>query len=291
MTTADYQSIPEATAEPVPLLQARIAKKGNSSHLKNPYRDAHFIQQFRALRSEVYEDGGYGTSVTMPFDDEPATSSEASPDRFDRFVRSYRIPLADLPRHHRTPAQWRTVSPWLRAFYLHHALFHLGQVYTFTLNLSLEIEAKARQQASAAVWLQKRIALHLRKAFPDCSPVFWFALETTDRRRLHLHGELVTTDAELTRAALRRAGGEWETNRQHQSRTSADPDDGWVGYCLKFSVFHSSRSLVAPFRGFSGEHMAATRNLTQMARELYEADRVKVVSCSVPVNLKPQRES
>lgn len=275
----------------------QIVKKGNAKRIKNSWRDAMFFQRFWAVRHADGLGSEQGTSVTYPSLPSPSDTLTLSTSaftssrphtptpkpfistRFERFVRGYEAPIESMLRRYRVPAEWRDLSPWFSALYQHHAAQSLGTAYSFTLNLRPDIEGLARSQPSAATWLRKRIRHHLSKAMPDEEPTFWFALEATDLRRLHLHGEIVTSDPEKARKALRLAAGEWEAVRQHQAHTHLDPDEGWVGYCFTLYGLHQ-KGRHATSRGFSGHPFACTQNLSRIARQLYEKDRVKVVRMS-----------
>lgn len=283
------------------LVPAKIVKKGNGKRIKSPYRDAMFFQRFRDVRNAALLAHGAGASVTYSTPSpltpsSPSTSTSLQPipststnpipslpnvtptpspfisPKFERFVRGYTVPVETMLRRYRVPAEWRDLSAWFTALYQHHAAQSLGPVYSFTLNLRPDVEEMIRSKPSAATEILKRIRRNLLKAIPDAEPTFWFALETTDRRRLHLHGEIVTSDPEKARKALRLAGGEWEATRQHQAHTQESPDAGWIGYCLTLYGWLQKGRFEAS-RGFSGHPYACTQNLTRIARQLYEADR------------------
>lgn len=247
-------------------------KRGNKNRVKSVYRDAQFFSEFWKLRRGADSQLSLGTSVTIP-----------AP--FKRFLSQY-PPIANHTYHR--PAHWREVSPWLKAFYWHEAMIELGPVHAFTLNLNDQIEGKARTAESAARFLHKRIAHHLKAAFPDSAPTFWFALERTDNLhdRLHLHGEVVSLDGKKVRQALRLAAGEWESVRQHQAHLSPSPDIGWIGYTQKHHIWNKragkgrTSKLLASLRGFDGSATARTLNVNRMAQELYERDRSLVSGVS-----------
>lgn len=258
-------------------------KKGNGRRFANYQRDALFFPEFRAIREAAYAVAGEGTSVTTSIPHSPLSpiSTYTPPptsSRFIRFVGSKSNPKESHLVAARRPAMWRDLTPWMQAYYRHHAGYALGPVYGFSLNLDPQIEQKAREQSSAAVWLQKRIARELRRLVPGEAPTFWFVIEQISRyRHLHVHGEIVTNDDTLSRRALRLAGGEWERVRQHQAHTTVNPDDGWIGYSFK-DLAYNSNGLFAAGRHFSGEPVASTLNLTRLASQLYDQDRMKVLA-------------
>lgn len=262
---------------------------GNRRNIKDAWRDAWFFPHLLASRQAAAMGATARASVKTvshstplpPQSPQPQASPINLPSSLDapvfrRFLRTYSAPAEALLRRYRAPAPWRDLSPWCATYYRHVAAQELGTAHAFTLNLSDAVEAKARLQPSAASWLLKRIARELRIALPDRDPAIWFVLEETDRRRLHLHGEIVTADPERARKALRKAAGEWEHARQHQAHTKAEPDSGWLGYALKLiGKYRNGR--YAASRGFSGEPTASTQNLSRKAKRLYELDRTRIL--------------
>lgn len=246
---------------------------GKRGRPKNSTRAAIFFPELWAAR-HVNRIASTGmTSVTIP--------TPPLPPKFRSFLKA--IPRVQLHKW-RTPAEWRDCCLWLEATYWHLAADEEGYPHAFSLRLRSDIEAIARQQPSAASYLQKRIASELRKNF-ELPVNFWFVLEraldpVSGNRHLHLHGEVVVSaaDAPKARYAFRRAAGEWEVARQHQADTRPLPDEGWVGYVLKDSIWNDRRSPAAGGRGFSGEHFAATVGLRSAAKIIYCADRALVMS-------------
>jgi hypothetical protein len=198
--------------------------------------------------------------------------------------------LAALPRQYRTPAPWRDTSDLLRLCYVHRSLKEAGPTFTLNLNLNPATERLAKLQPDSARWLHKRLARRLEQALGRRVDL-WFVLEDIHdlgprHRRLHLHGAMgITADeAKEARAALRKAGGEWKTVRQHQSHTAGDPDYGWLGYCTKGLVWHSPAVERLLDRAgdhrrrktFNGPSWAASADIRDRARSLYDEDRAKV---------------
>jgi len=265
-----------------------VVKKVNGKRSKNTWRDAYFFPALQAVRDSRAMGAAGRASVTTysptaSHTPTPYTCSATAntipstlPSTYSRFLRRYGGDPSSWPRKHRTPAEWRDLSVMFKAIYWHHAAASLGTVHAFTLNLRPDVEVLIRKRPSAANEMLRRISRELAKTFPGHESAFWFALETTDHRRLHLHGEIVTDDPELARKALRLAGGEWEETRQHQAHTRAEPDEGWVSYALTLFGLHRKHRLLAS-RGFNGNPFACTRNLTRLAETLYSADRAEVL--------------
>lgn len=137
-------------------------------------------------------------------------------------------------------------------------------------------------EAQAAGWLSKRIARRLQAALGrevDC----WFALEISQRRRLHLHGELQIElhEAEAARKALRLAAGEWEKVRQHQAHLKEKPTVVWTSYSTKdwISLRRLKRGWFArTSRPINGEWYFATKPVRRLASELYFIQRLEVIN-------------
>ncbi len=180
------------------------------------------------------------------------------------------------------PAPWRDLSDEARPDYYLAALRRRGPVHGFTLNLHLDIEALALRQPATATWLRDRIAVELRAALGRSVPLF-FGLEQTWRGRLHVHGVLgiAAHEAERARKALRRAGGEWDGNRQFQAETEADPDHGWTAYTVK--EFFLSRPFIRQMmdhandnhcrRRFQGAVLVASNDVRSLAGKIYDEAR------------------
>jgi hypothetical protein len=196
-------------------------------------------------------------------------------------------------RTYRMPTPWRDATDLLKAEYCHRALREFGPVHSFTLNLRPDIEAKARAKTNPCTWLRDRIEAELRKALGRSVQMLlaFEEAETWDestgrfRKRLHAHGEFAVSPAEAAaaRAALRRAGGEWEAVRQFQAQTLADPDEGWVGYITKgfWKTTPWMREFMKGSHFFGvtlgGNVFSATRPLMHWAQGLYERDRTMMI--------------
>ncbi|MFJ5486505.1 hypothetical protein ACIKTA_02130 [Hansschlegelia beijingensis] len=182
----------------------------------------------------------------------------------------------------KVPAPWRDLSDEARPDYYLAAMRRLGPVHGFTLNLHPDNEALALKQPATASWLRDRIAVELRAALGRSVPLF-FGLEQTGRGRLHVHGVLgiAAHEAERARKALRRAGGEWDENRQFQAETKADPDHGWTAYVVK--EFFLARPFVRQMmdhandnhrrRRFNGAVLVASNEVRSLAGKIYEEAR------------------
>lgn len=190
-------------------------------------------------------------------------------------------------RAHRKPAQWRDTTDLLQLEYFFTALQQGGAVYAISANLHPDIEAQARLQANPLAWLRRRVAHHLEAGLKRPVDMILVPEEADNHNyRLHLHGALSvrSDEAALARAALRKACGEWEEVRQHQVKTTADPDEGWIGYVgknlWKTSRFmrvllerHGSRQAVR----FGGSNLSTTNAVRRRAEALYAAHREKVI--------------
>jgi hypothetical protein len=191
------------------------------------------------------------------------------------------------------PTQWRDLSDIAKAEYCHKALQTFEPVHAYTLNLRHDIEALARTKPNSCQYVRDRMAAELRKGLGRRVD-FIAAFEEADvfdevsrrwRPRLHVHGEMAVSveEAELARACLRRAGGEWETNRQHQAKTWPDPDDGWVGYIAKdfWKTTPFMRNMMKGSRifgvTFDGDVFSATRPVTLRATTIFEQDRKTIL--------------
>lgn len=281
--------------------RANSDKKINSKRLKSPYRDAKFRPLFQALAElgRTLESGG--TSVkyetpnhptypklnlqaashhkrsTSPLIREELTDEED--ERTKRFWRQYAVELPGLTQH-RLPAPWSNLSDQAAAEWYHYGLKSAGALCSFTLNLSEEVEKKTRSEAKSADWLAKRISRRLRAALGR-KVDFWFAFETSDKRRLHIHGEIQISGEEKARArkALRLAGGEWNEVRQHQCKTDDQPSVVWANYCMKRCIFMRPKKgrLATLERPISGDWLFATNGTRRAADSLYTAKRAEVI--------------
>jgi hypothetical protein len=131
---------------------------------------------------------------------------------------------------------------------------------------------------------------------------FWFAIEEGDKGRLHIHGEISLGPLDSAwrsmralrrlyapiRAAIRRAGGEWEPDRDGRGRqlrfAKVTPNARWAGYCLKsvhkarperrryMRQFGSPRNWVA---GFDGKSVTASEGLRRSAIAAHAANNAR----------------
>lgn len=291
LLTADARQPSHAVVEAL-----QIDKKVKRSRVKSAYRDAKFRPLFRALQALEEAKRIGGTSVTYAFPSpttyrlphthysritltdqttppiDPSFIPEILTDleevRDARFWSQYSVDLPFL-RRHRVPAPWRDLSDPFRLEWFHHALRLNGGTVGFTLNLSDEVASKAREQKSSAGWIAKRIARELKVATGRKIP-FFFTLELSSKRKLHLHGELQVAEHELeaSRRALRRAAGEWEHTRQHQAKTKLEPSVVWSNYCAKDWPFMREHRLNHS-RPINGDWFFATNETRATAQEIY----------------------
>jgi hypothetical protein len=291
-------------------------KTTNRTRVISPYRDARFMRDFEASladRSSHSLDPTSVCKVPMIYPSIPAPTlnpleaskrvkkpapiplsamASPSPSGSPGRVRSKVAPwwrggfyLNEPLRRFRNPAQWRDTSDILRCHYAHMSLLELGPVHSFTVRLRDDIEAKARQQPSPLVWLQQRIKSELRKVLDR--PVQFLLVIEEEKRRLHCHGEFQVSANEVTaaRAALRKACGPWKKAPQHQTKTEADPDDGWAGYVSKdfWKTTPGMRAALAPFKTnikvtFPGSALSITAGLNARATALYAKHRALVIN-------------
>jgi hypothetical protein len=303
----DTTAHPELNSSPITdRAAANIDRKKRRSRTKSPYRDGLMRVWFQAFNTYESYEGKSGTSVTFitpahPFASIikieipkpfikvgraskssaaiPYISEDHSIDellREARFWQAYQQESPHLGRHY-SPAPWRDLSDIGRLEWFHHALRLTGPWADFSLNLSDEIETKLRAAPHSAKWIAARIRRQLKLALGrsvDC----WFVLELSDKRRLHLHGEIAVAEADFVsvRKALRLAGGEWEHTRQHQTKLRSSPTSIWVNYCLKqISEMRkrSGRLGEIQSRPIQGSWFFATNNVRAAAKSLYEDRR------------------
>lgn len=283
-----------------------MAKKSSDKHFKSAYRDARFRPLFHALSHLEAERDQGRTSVIYatpfhpshsiirlklealpalaklgpyPLRPEPLSDKEAW--EAERHLRHLNVVT---PRKQRTPAHWRDLSDISRIEWFHHRLRLNGHTYSFSGNLRTDVAARLIKKASAGRWLQDRITKRLHEAF-GFSPDFWFVIEESDNKKLHIHGEVKfnadTGNIAVLRKALRLACGEWEMTRQHQSHLSHLPNVGWSNYCTKDAGkmrARTSGSMFGQARPISGSWYGATNNLRKSANALYSECRVYVIA-------------
>ncbi|MEO9335954.1 hypothetical protein ABFT80_00775 [Mesorhizobium sp. SB112] len=276
----------------------------NRKRSKSAYRDAQFRPLFRAFEALLELEHSGGTSVTVSTPNHPYyphTALTLAPLHkrtanvltlptetltlneeiaHARFWRSYEQPLPRLTAH-RLPASWRDLSDVAALEWFHHALRSSGPLYAFTLNLDEATEAKVRAHPSSADWLGKRIARYLNN-LNGRKVDFWFVFELSEKRRLHIHGELqIAPDEEhAARKACRLAGGEWQEVRQHQAKTRHAPTVVWANYCAKHSIY--MRPLTGRLKGMitrpvNGDWIYATKTVRSQADRIYSDRRKQVI--------------
>lgn len=277
--------------------QTQVDKKVKRTRFKSPYRDAKFRPLFRALEALHDEQRSGGTSVTYetrnhPFypklhlqASSPAPTPSPFPERLTdeeeirdaRFWRAYSVLLPHL-RKHRVPAEWRDLSDVSHLEWFHRAMRASGGSCGFTLNLSDDIVAKIGKQDRSANWLGRRIANELKIATGRKVP-FFFAFEVSRSGRLHIHGELqiCRDEQESARKALRRAGGEWETTRQHQAKTKPKPSVVWANYSAKHWVLMREHRWNHS-RPINGKWFFNANEVASLANELYSQKKLAVMN-------------
>jgi len=261
------------------------------SRFKSLYRDAAFVravERDNESRSTAV-DGETSVKSVSRASLSSLRASAPSEESLKQERRSHSTWWENVPetlRCHRRRAEWRDTTDQLRAYYYHLALREQGAVYTFTLNLRPDIEKLARKQPNPLSWLNHRITRELKAGLGR--HVEWFAVveEASGAGlfagagfldRLHLHGEMAVSDNEVerARAGLRRAGGEWEEARQHQTKAVPDPDTGWSSYCVK--DFWRKSALLRKFGShfafsFGGHVLTVSVRMRKLAQKLYERD-------------------
>lgn len=168
--------------------------------------------------------------------------------------------------------------------------------------LSRPVEALARAKGKHCLaWLHRRVVRQLRSIsvhYNGGAVPFWFAIEESDKGRLHIHGEIAVGPIETEgrsvrtirrvlspiRNALKAAGGAWDKGRDgagNQLRFErGTPDIGWAGYCVKsvhkarperrryMRRFGFHRWWVA---GFEGKAVTASQSVAREAKRLHSA--------------------
>ncbi|WP_187970068.1 hypothetical protein [Aquibium microcysteis] len=296
--TADEEKIPTSGSGST---SRKVDKKVKRTHAKSVGRDAAFRPVFQAFVALDQVRAAGGTSVTYhtpsysypyPFHSTlnrpthrtvrlnasvvshaPLITETLDDEEEDRTARFWHSRSFQTARTYRTPAEFRDLSDEFAVEWFHYGLQTLGPTTDFTLNLSPEIEAKAKQRPE---WLLRRLRYHLQKVLGR-KPEFWFALELSKTGRLHMHGEIQAAPDELeaVRKALRKAGGEWPTVRQHQAQTRPNPRLPWANYSVK------DANLIRPFRDITrpinGDWLFASNGVKQAGRAIYEPYRERVV--------------
>ena len=263
---------------------SKVDRLGKRTRFVALDRDAQFMRDLQALL--VHPDGTSwrvtSVSKTLASTMFPAVSLLKQ-----RSKRSTWWELAGPgPRKHRTPADPRDISVYLRAEYLLLALRDSGPVHSFTLNLRPDIEALACADPSTGDFLRRRLTYQLETILGR-KVEFFFVVEQAAHRRVDLHGCLgiSSQEAKAARLALRRAGGEWPAARQHQSHTEEEPDAKWNSYITKDCVFSTkfARALCksdksGPKIKFNGSAIYVPQSLGMKAHDLYQGHRRLVFS-------------
>jgi hypothetical protein len=266
---------------------ARFRKSAKSCHAKSHYRDAECMRRMRQLALE--EDLG-GAPFCLVREDRQRTISrlplvlDTTDGRMkpamNRIPRRWYDKFSSPPaKSHRVTALWRDATPRLRGEFAHYELYRHGDVYAMSANLSAEIETAAlREGERAKRYLAKRISYHLCSALGRTSQ-FWFVLEETPERRLHLHGAISCNGNELgaVSRALQAAGGKWEASgRQFQVCLKPDPDNYWVTYAFKGCGVRTLRRFHPSWRD---DPLFVTQDLKRRSEALYEETRKQVTLC------------
>ena len=262
----------------------KVDRSGKKTRFVAAYRDAQFMCDFQALLIHHDDTSWRATSVSKTL------ASTMFPAVSPLKLRSKRRTWWELAgpghRNHRTPADPRDISVYLRAEYLMLALREIGPVHAFTLNLRPEIAIKACADPSTRDFLRRRLNYQLETILGRKVDLF-FVIEQADHRRVHLHGCLGISaqEAEAARLALRKAGGEWPVARQHQTHTEEEPDAKWNSYITKDCVFSTkfARALCeahksGPTIKFNGPALFVPQSLGTKAHALYQAHRSLVIS-------------
>jgi hypothetical protein len=200
------------------------------------------------------------------------------------------LPISPNPM---TPKAWRDTHDDVRGLFYAIAIRKRGNVRKFDLNLSDEVEALARGQGKHCLaWLHRRVVRQLRRVLGPSQSVptpFWFAIEESDKGRLHIHGEIAFEShlEKLIRKALKTAGGNWKSESgEFQLRHTRSPNLRGAGYCLKsypkarperrrnMQQYGSPQSMVA---GFEGKAITASKDLKRAAIECHSVAVAEVV--------------
>ncbi len=145
-----------------------------------------------------------------------------------------------------------------------------------TINLRLNSVVCGKALASPrgpASYMQDAIKRAFDKTFgKGKGPEFWFVIETDGSTRFHLHGAVVTPNVtgavDMVDAALRAAGGKWESVRgqQHQQVTRPVHDPLWW-------AFYAVKRMNIGNRSISTKLFASTRDLRSRTQVTWDALR------------------
>lgn len=263
---------------------SKVDRLGKRTRFVALDRDAQFMRDLQALLVHPDDTSWSATSVNKTL---ASTLFHTLSPLKQRSKRSTWWELSGPgPRQHRTPADPRDISVYLRAEYLMLALRDSGPVHSFTLNLRPDVEEMACAARSTRDFLRRRLSYQLETILGR-KVDFFFVIEQAAHRKVHLHGCLGITsqDAEAARLALRRAGGEWPASRQHQSHTEEEPDAKWNSYITKDCVFSTKffRALCeadksGPKVKFNGPALYVPQSVGMKAHDLYQCHRRLVLS-------------
>ncbi len=202
----------------------------------------------------------------------------------DRRLRNL---LTGERRRHRVPPEWREATDQAKALWYLLGLIQLGSVCALTINLDHENEAEAMTKEGAVDWFRARVARELKIALGR-KVEFYLAAEQSDTGRLHFHGcfGIAEDEAKSARCALRKAAGEWPEHRNHQAKTSANPNARWGSYVVKQfdwvtkeqrQRLEDSSSFAGRKKGYKGAALSVTRGVTAASRQLYNECRTIVI--------------
>lgn len=142
------------------------------------------------------------------------------------------------PTHRpRDLAPWKEAGELPRLIACNRALAEMGQPFAFSVNFDPRLIRAANENARGFLdFVRRRVTLALKRGLGR-TVATWFALETDDDGRPHIHGGLALNDNEdpaLVEEALAKAGGNWTRmgSRCADVRRQWEPD-GWAVYPLK----------------------------------------------------------
>jgi hypothetical protein len=110
----------------------------------------------------------------------------------------------------------------------------------FTFNLTPDAIANAKDSPTGFLDpLKRSFDLELKRLLPGVTLPYWFAIDITRDRRLHIQGAFLSPAVNLPvlskiREAMKVAWGEWEGPGKHkQLRFRRLYSDGWATYCFR----------------------------------------------------------
>jgi hypothetical protein len=287
---------------------AKFAKSAKSKHRKVVWRDALSAQAFEAaaktgalgvrVRAIVIEDGKLRVARKRRSSAPKAWARKGTRYSVSHWKEPHPRWLDTVKptlKAHRTCAPWRDITDTFKAHLSHVSLSLNGNVWAFTLNLHRDIEEQAVDEGSkAANWLSNRLTRYLRGTLAR-KPLYWFRLEEGGKSPyMHLHGELVCENFEMSSVdiALCKAGGEWErSKRGFQTKLEKYPDTGWVSYVMKSDYKHTiSRALSLlsatpkpPEPSWRDKRFFISQELSRQAKALYEDVRTALRINATPI--------